>query len=217
MEKSYFPQNLKLADITPIYKKNFPLDKTNYRHSSLLPVVSKNFEKIMQKQINDFIISFLFPYLCGYRKDFNTQQALLTLVENWRKNLDNNGFCGVMVINFSKAFDTLKPRPLNCKNPCIWFLTWRFKTSSQLTFLKDGTEPKLTCLLVHGRNLLKVYPKDLGPILFHLYLNHLFNLSDFTEVCNFADDTTFHACDNDLNDLIKRLEHDASTKTNDTF
>ena len=119
--------------------------------------------------------------------------------------MDNNGFCGAMVINFSKTFDTLKPRPLSCKNPCICFLTWRFKTSSQLTFLKDGTEPKLTCLLVRG------------SILFHLYLNHLFNLSDFTEVCNFADDTTFHVCDNDLNDLIERLEHDASAKTNDTF
>ena len=49
----------------------------------------------------------------------------------------------------------------------------------------------------------------LGPILFNLYLNDLFYLSDFTEVCNFADGTTFHACDNDLNNLIKRLEHDA--------
>ena len=49
----------------------------------------------------------------------------------------------------------------------------------------------------------------LGPILFNLYLNDLFYLPDFTEVCNFADDTTFHACDNDLNNLIKRLEHNA--------
>ena len=47
-----------------------------------------------------------------------------------------------------------------------------------------------------------------GPILFNLYLNDLFYLPDFTEVCNFADDT-FHTCDNDLNNLIKRLEHDA--------
>ena len=86
---------MKLADITPVYKKNDPLDKTNYRPVSILPVVSKIFERIMQKQINDFIISFLSPYLCGYRKGFNTQHALLTLVENWRKILDN------------KAFDTL--------------------------------------------------------------------------------------------------------------
>ena len=82
IEKTDFPQNLKLADITPVYKKNYPLDKTNYRPISMLPVVSKIFERIMQKQINDFIISFLSPYLCGYRKGFDTRHALLTLVEN---------------------------------------------------------------------------------------------------------------------------------------
>ena len=60
----------------------------------------------MQKQINDFIISFLFPYLCGYRKSFNTQNALLTLVENWR-SLDNKGFGGAILMDLSKAFDTL--------------------------------------------------------------------------------------------------------------
>ena len=65
IDKSDFPQNLKLADITPAYKKNDPLDKTNYRPVSILPVVSKIFERIMQKQVNDFIISFLSPYSCG--------------------------------------------------------------------------------------------------------------------------------------------------------
>ena len=37
IEKSDFPQNLKLADITPVYEKNDPLDKTNYRPVSVLP------------------------------------------------------------------------------------------------------------------------------------------------------------------------------------
>ena len=47
---------------------------------SVLPVVSKFSEKIMQKQINDVIITFLSPYLCGYRKGFITQHALLHLL-----------------------------------------------------------------------------------------------------------------------------------------
>ena len=98
---------MELADIIPFYKKNDPLDKTNYRPGSVLPVVSKIFERIIQRQINDFIVSFLSPYLCGYRKGFNTQHALLTLVENWRKSLDNKGFCGAILMDLSKAFDTL--------------------------------------------------------------------------------------------------------------
>ena len=47
----------------------------------------------------------------------------------------------------------------------------------------------------------------LGPILFNIYLNDLFYLTEMTQVCNFADDTTFYICDKDLNTLINRLEH----------
>ena len=70
-------------------------------------VVSKIFERVMQIQINDFIISFLFPYLYGYTNGFNTQHALLTLVQNWRKSLYNKGFGGAILMDLSKAFDTL--------------------------------------------------------------------------------------------------------------
>ena len=47
----------------------------------------------------------------------------------------------------------------------------------------------------------------LGPLLFNIYLNDLFLLVEATEVCNFADDWTFFACEKDLNSLIYRLEH----------
>ena len=49
----------------------------------------------------------------------------------------------------------------------------------------------------------------LGSLLFNIYLNDLFYLTESSEVCNFAYDTTFFACGNDLNSLIKRLEHDS--------
>ena len=48
----------------------------------------------------------------------------------------------------------------------------------------------------------------LGPLLFHIYLNYLFFLADYTNVCIFADDTTFFGCDEDLGSLINRLEYD---------
>ena len=63
IEKSDFSHNSKLADITSGFKNNDHLDEINYELVSVLPVVSKIFERIMQKQINDFIITFLSPYL----------------------------------------------------------------------------------------------------------------------------------------------------------
>ena len=49
----------------------------------------------------------------------------------------------------------------------------------------------------------------LGPLLFNIYLNDLFFISELTNLRNFANDTTFYACNMDLNSLIKRLEHDS--------
>ena len=87
-----FPSNLKNADVTPVFKKNNPLNKENYKPVSVLPIISKVFEKLMQNQINVHIKSFLSPYLCGYRKGFNSQHALISLIERWRKSLDNKGY-----------------------------------------------------------------------------------------------------------------------------
>ena len=75
-----FPSNLKLADITPIYKKKNPQAKENYRPVSALPVLSKVFESLMQKQINSFITDYLSDFFCGYRQGFSTQHALINLI-----------------------------------------------------------------------------------------------------------------------------------------
>ena len=63
----YFPQNLKLADITPVFKKKDPTQAENYRPVSVLPAVSKVFERIIQ-ELSTHIERFLSPYLYGYRR-----------------------------------------------------------------------------------------------------------------------------------------------------
>ena len=77
-----FPKELKLADITPIHKKGDTTKTKNYRPVSVLPPVSKLFEKILQKQIISHIEKYLSPSLYGYRKAYSTQQALLSMIEN---------------------------------------------------------------------------------------------------------------------------------------
>ena len=101
------PENLKSADVSPIFKKKDKTFVENYRPVSVLPTVSKIFERIMQKQITDYIGKFLSPFLCGYRKGFSTQYALLSLIERWRLCLDKQGFAGALLMDLSKAFDTI--------------------------------------------------------------------------------------------------------------
>ena len=76
-----FSSKLKLADITPLHKKLETIFKENYRPVSLLPVVSKIFERLMSKQMKEYIEMHLSPYLCGYRSGFNSQYALIAMVE----------------------------------------------------------------------------------------------------------------------------------------
>ena len=102
-----FPINLKNADVTPVFKNNNPLSKENSRSVSVLPIISKVFKKLMQNKINLHIKYFLSPYLCGHRKGFNSQHALISLIERWRKSLDNKGYGGAVLMDLSKAFDTL--------------------------------------------------------------------------------------------------------------
>ena len=49
----------------------------------------------------------------------------------------------------------------------------------------------------------------LGVFLFNIYVKDLFFLAENTNVCNYADETTFYTCDSDLHSLILRLEHDS--------
>ena len=60
-----FPDELKIADI--VFKKEDQNDKINYRPISLLPLLSKLFEKVLYQQIEDFVNKILSPKLCGLK------------------------------------------------------------------------------------------------------------------------------------------------------
>ena len=100
-ESRTFPDSLTIAEITPAMKNEYPLDPV-----SVLPTVSKLFEKIVQKQVNGFKSNCLLPYLCGHRKGYYTQWALSVLIEKKKNNLDNKGCGGAVLMALSKAFDT---------------------------------------------------------------------------------------------------------------
>ena len=106
---------LKLANVTPIFKKGDPTSVKNYRPVSVLPNVSKVFERVMLKQILEQMNKYLSQNLCGYRKGFSTQTALTMVLEKWKNFLDDNGYAGVVLMDLSKAFDTINHEPLIAK------------------------------------------------------------------------------------------------------
>ena len=115
IDNKKFPSKLKCADLTPIFKKLECIFVENYRPISLLPVVSKIFERIMQKQLNTYVNEYLSRYLCGFRKGYNTQYALLSMIEKWKQFLDMKGHAAAILMDLSKAFDTINHELLIAK------------------------------------------------------------------------------------------------------
>ena len=90
-------------------------------------------------------------------------------------------------------------------------------TNKSIRFIKSyltnrWQRTKVNTSFSSSSELLLGVPQEsvLGPLLFNIYLNDLLYLTECTDVCNYPDDTTFHACDSHLKDLITRLEHDSS-------
>ena len=102
-----FPSELKMAEVIPIFKKDAPFEKANYRPISLLPSLSKVYEKLIYQQLKTFFENKLSPLLCGFRSRYSTQHALLNLINKWHSCLDNSGVVGTILMDLSKAFDCL--------------------------------------------------------------------------------------------------------------
>ena len=102
-----FPEILKHADITPLYKKGRKDIKENYRPVRILPNLSKIFEKCMFKQISKFFENIFSKYQCRFQKGFSTQHCLLAMLEKWKRSVDNRKMFGALLTDLSKAFDCL--------------------------------------------------------------------------------------------------------------
>ena len=80
-----FPSKLKYTDLTPIFKKLGCVIKENYTPITILPVVSKIIERIMQRQMKIHSDKYLSPFLCSFRR--GTIHALIVMIEKWKKTL----------------------------------------------------------------------------------------------------------------------------------
>ena len=90
IQYSNFPQELSLSEVIPVYKKLGPLQKENYRPVSLLPYISKIFERIIHKQITNYMTDKLAHSITGFRKSHGTQNSLVVMLEKWKRALDKN-------------------------------------------------------------------------------------------------------------------------------
>ena len=104
-----YPTKWKTARVTPVFKKGVKSDLNNYRPISVIPVVSKGFEKNVYDQLYQYLNDHKLLSSCqsGFRSLHSTLTALLEETNSWSVNRDNGFLNGVVFIDLKKAFDTI--------------------------------------------------------------------------------------------------------------
>ena len=203
-----FPRKLKIGKIIPIHKSESKSDPSNYRPISLLPIISKIFEKVMYSRMYEFIQKYkiLYDKQYGFQKGKSTEQALLNLQSNILSKLEKGLIPCSIFLDFSKAFDTVNHNILLEKLSHYGF------RGNALDWLRSYLEDRKQCVFVSGRNSDYMDVKHgvpqgsiLGPLLFLIYINDIANICNIFTVYLFADDASlfcYHKNQSELEKII---------------
>ena len=99
-----FPDDQKIAIISPIHKSGCKTKCNNYRPISVLSAVTKLFEKLLSNQLSVYLETngLLTPQQAGFRKNNSTEMSLLNNTNKWLINIDKGHFNGVIFLDLKK-------------------------------------------------------------------------------------------------------------------
>ena len=215
MTMGEFPTVMKLAEVVPLYKSKENFLETNYRPISLLTTMSKILEKIMYQRIYSFLQNTgqIYENQYGFRANHSCEHAIGQVVGTLIKNIENRLYSACILLDLSKAFDTIEHRILLQKlevygirgNALAWFDSYL-----------SNNKLKVKCRTISNNKEAKSdeYPVNyetpqgscLGPLIFLIFVNDLHLHLQHSECVQFVDDTTLVFTHRNLNYLHFSIE-----------
>lgn len=207
--KSSYPAIWKHAKIVPI-----PKTDNEFRPIAILPFLSKIFERIMHNQLSIFLNNnnLLTSRQSGFRPFHSCVSALIDVTEDIRSQIDNGEVAFLILLDHSKAFDTVNTDILisKLKN----FLNFS-STATKLvaSYLNQRSQSvfyggKISSSIVLTRGV----PQGsiLGPLLYSIYANDLPTQLEYCNVQMYADDVQLYiSCKtSEIDDCVRKINRD---------
>ena len=206
-----FPESWKTARVTPIFKEGDKSEPSNYRPISVLPVLTRLFEKLIFSQLYKYLNdnNLLSQEQSGFRTLHSTVSCLLKSTDDWYSAFDNSEIVGATFVDLRKAFDTVDHSLLCGKlerygvrnNELRWFVSY---LAGRKQFCRvNGTDSQ-----VNAVDIGVPQGSCLGPLLFLVYINDLPKVIESCTVAMYADDTGLYYRGASLDHLNETINKD---------
>ena len=205
-----FPAIMKLAEVIPLYKNKERYYESNYRPISLLSTISKILEKIVYSWVYEFLnrTGQLYENQYGFRARHSCEHAIGQVLGSIIKGLENNFYSACVLLDLSKAFDTIEHEILLNKLelygirgiPLTWFRSY---LTDRTLRVKCSTISNSSKTIGNEYSVQYGTPQGscLGPLIFLIFVNNLHLHLHDSEGIQFADDTTLVFVHRNLNYL----------------
>lgn len=199
LSSGVYPDLLKIARVTAVFKSGSKTCCNNYRPISVLPIINNIIEKIVYCRIKEFLTknNFFFKHQYGFREKCGTHIATIELLDNIFLNIDKKNIVSGLFLDLSKAFD--------CVNHTILFqkLHKAGVRGIALNLMQSYLSNRKQFVCANGidSDLLNInigVPQGsvLGPLLFLIYVNDMYKLPLKGDLFLFADDSAiFYSSD----------------------